>query len=74
MALFHKGLHMTDELLLLYYRRRVVQEHDLAKSATCDEARLAHKRMASIYTTKLTLSYLDQANDLRNLRPTKSVE
>lgn len=59
---------MSDDQQLAYFRRRILQEHELAESASCDEARIAHERMASVYTTRLTLNYLDQANSHRDLK------
>lgn len=62
-----KDMRMTDEQQLAYFRRRIRQEHDMSEMASCDEARMAHAKMASIYATRLTLRYLDQANLHRDL-------
>lgn len=36
-----------------YYRRRLAHETALAASATSDEARLAHRRLADLYRARL---------------------
>ena len=40
-----------------YYRRRLAQEHDAARAASCCEARMAHEELARAYRL------LSSAND-----------
>jgi hypothetical protein len=61
-------MRVIDNQQVAYLRRRIIQEHDLSEAASCDEARAAHAKMASIYTTRLTLNYLDQVNTYRDLQ------
>jgi hypothetical protein len=40
----------------------LLQERDLAASATGEEARAVHAKMSALYAALLTLSYVDEAN------------
>jgi hypothetical protein len=53
---------MNEENQLRYFRRRVLEERELAASAACEEAREAHAKLSKLYEARLTLTYVDQAN------------
>jgi hypothetical protein len=57
-----KDMYVTDGSQLAYFRRRLLQERDLAASATGEEARAVHTKMSTLYAARLTLSYVDEAN------------
>jgi hypothetical protein len=53
---------MTDESQLVYLRRRLLEERDLAAAAACEKSREVHAKMSRLYEARLTLTHVDQAN------------